>query len=151
MEIKLDDLSASAVRALLAEHAAHMLSNSPKGSCHFLDDTALQGPDVSFWMAWEGNALAGCSALRQHDAMLGEVKSMRTHADFLRRGVAAALLAHLIGEARARGLKRISLETGSGPVFEPAIALYRRFGFVDCPPFADYRADPFSRFMTLAL
>ncbi len=151
MAIKLDDLSASAVRALLAEHAAHMLTNSPKGSGHFLDVTALQGPDVSFWTTWEGDALAGCVALRQHDAVLGEVKSMRTHAGFLRRGVAAALLTHLIGEARARGLERISLETGSGRVFEPAIALYRRFGFVDCPPFADYRADPFSRFMTLAL
>jgi putative acetyltransferase len=146
-----DDLSGSDVRALLEEHFAGMLSNSPKDSCHFLDVEGLKGPGVTFWTIRENGVLAGMGAMKQHDAALGEIKSMRTAVSFLRRGVAAAMLAHIIGEARARGLSRLSLETGSSPAFEPALALYRAHGFVDCPPFADYRPDPFSRFMTLEL
>ena len=151
MHIIEDDLSGRAIRALLEEHFAGMLANSPPGSCHFLDFEGLKGPGVTFWSIWDGEALAGMGALKQHDAVLGEVKSMRTQRDHLRRGVAAVMLRHIMAEARARGLLRLSLETGSGPAFEPAIALYRAHGFVDCPPFADYRPDPFSRFMTLEL
>lgn len=151
MRIIEDDLTQPAVRALLEEHMASMLANSPKDSCHFLDVDGLRAPDVTFWTAWIGDDLAGCGALKRHDAALGEVKSMRTHGDFLRRGVAAAILSHLLAEARAIGLRQISLETGNGPTFEPAHALYFSHGFVECPPFADYQPDPFSRFMTLAL
>lgn len=146
-----DDLSGAAVRALLEEHFAGMLANSPPDSCHFLDFDGLKGPGVTFWSVWDGDDLAGMGALKVHDATLGEVKSMRTHADQLRKGVAALMLRHIIAQARARGLARLSLETGSGPAFEPALALYRTHGFVDCPPFADYRPDPFSRFLTLEL
>lgn len=146
-----DDLSGSDVRALLEEHFAGMLANSPKDSCHFLDVEGLKGPGVTFWTIREDGQLAGMGAMKQHDAALGEIKSMRTAASFLRRGVAAAMLEHIIGEARGQGLVRLSLETGSGAAFEPALALYRAYGFVDCPPFADYRPDPFSRFMTLEL
>jgi putative acetyltransferase len=146
-----DDLSGSDVRALLEEHFAGMLANSPKDSCHFLDVEGLKGPGVTFWTIREDGQLAGMGAMKQHDAALGEIKSMRTAASFLRRGVAAAMLEHIIGEARGRGLVRLSLETGSSAAFEPALALYRAYGFVDCPPFADYRPDPFSRFMTLEL
>jgi putative acetyltransferase len=151
MRIIEDDLSGAAIRALLEEHFAGMLANSPPGSCHFLDVEGLKRPGVTFWSIWDGESLAGMGALQQHDAVLGEVKSMRTHADHLRKGVAAVMLRHIIAEARGRGLTRLSLETGSAAAFEPAIALYRRHGFVDCPPFADYRPDPFSRFMTLEL
>jgi putative acetyltransferase len=155
MHIIEDDLSGPPIRALLEEHFAGMLANSPEGSCHFLDFDGLKGPGVTFWSIWDGpegrGALMGCGALKQHDAVLGEVKSMRTHADHLRKGAAAIMLEHILSEARARGLARLSLETGSGPAFEPAHALYRRYGFVDCPPFADYRPDPFSRFMTLEI
>jgi putative acetyltransferase len=151
MRITEDDLSGPAIRALLEEHFAGMLANSPKDSCHFLDFDGLKGPGVTFWSVWEEEALMGCGALKQHDAALGEIKSMRTHADHLRKGAAAVMLRHIIAEARARGLARLSLETGSGPAFGPALALYRAHGFVDCPPFADYRPDPFSRFMTLDL
>jgi putative acetyltransferase len=146
-----DDLSGSAIRALLEEHFAGMLANSPPDSCHFLDFDGLKGPGVTFWSIWDGESLAGMGALKVHDATLGEVKSMRTHADHLRKGVAAAMLRHIVAEARAAGLARLNLETGSGPAFEPALALYRAHGFVDCPPFADYRPDPFSRFLTLEL
>lgn len=148
MRVMEDDLSGAQVRALLEQHFAAMRANSPEGSCHFLDLDGLRAPDVTFWSVWNGHDLAGMGALKQHDGVLGEVKSMRTHARHLRKGVAALMLAHIIGEARARGLSRLSLETGSGPAFDPAIALYRAHGFADCPPFPDYRPDPFSRFMT---
>lgn len=143
-----DDLSGAAIRALLEQHFAGMLANSPAGSCHFLDFDGLNAPDVTFWSIHEGDRLAGCGALKMLDAEHGEIKSMRTADAFLRRGVAARMLEHIIAEAQHRGVGRLSLETGSGAAFEPAIALYRRYGFADCPPFACYKPDPFSRFMT---
>ncbi len=143
-----DDLSGAATRALLEQHFAGMLANSPAGSCHFLDFDGLNAPDVTFWSIHEGDRLAGCGALKMLDAAHGEIKSMRTADAFLRRGVAARMLEHIIAEAQHRGVGRLSLETGSGAAFEPAIALYRRYGFADCPPFACYKPDPFSRFMT---
>lgn len=143
-----DDLSGAAIRALLEQHFAGMLANSPAGSCHFLDFDGLRAGNVTFWSIHDGDTLAGCGALKQLDAARGEIKSMRTADAFLRRGVAARMLDHIIDEARWRGLARLSLETGSGAAFEPAIALYRRYGFDDCAPFADYKPDPFSRFMT---
>jgi putative acetyltransferase len=144
-----DDLSGPEIRALLEVHFAGMLANAPEGSCHFLDFEGLKAPGVTFWSIWEGDQLAGCGALKQHDAVLGEVKSMRTHADHLHKGMGAKMLEHIIAEAR--GLTRLSLETGTSPAFDPAHRLYERFGFIDCPPFADYQPDPFSRFMTLEL
>ena len=146
-----DDLSGAAIRALLAQHFAGMLANSPAGSCHFLDFDGLNAPDVTFWSIHRGDALAGCGALKMLYAAHGEIKSMRTHDGFLRQGVAALMLDHIISEARRRGVRRLSLETGSSPAFEPALALYRRYGFEDCTPFADYKPDPFSRFMTRGL
>lgn len=146
-----DDLSGAAIRALLERHFAGMLANSPAGSCHFLDFDGLRAGDVTFWSIHRGGDLAGCGALKMLDAAHGEIKSMRTHDEFLRQGVAARMLGHILAEARARGAGRLSLETGSSPAFEPALALYRRYGFEDCEPFADYKPDPFSRFMTRAL
>ena len=98
-----------------------------------------------------GGAIAAVGALRTHPGELGEVKSMRTHPGRLRRGVGAALLDHIISEATARGLRRLSLETGSGPAFDAAVALYRRRGFRDGGPFADYAASGFNRFLHLDL
>lgn len=146
-----DDLSGAPIRALLEVHFAGMLANSPAGSCHFLDFDGLRAGGVTFWSIHKGDELAGCGALKLIDSRHGEIKSMRTAEAFLRQGVAARMLAHIVGEARERGLERLSLETGSGPAFEPALALYRAHGFEDCDPFADYRPDPFSRFMTRAL
>ena len=151
MRIIRDDLEGAEIRALLSAHMTHMLGNSPKDSCHFLDLTGLRQPNVHFWSIWDGDALAGMGALLVHDAQLGEIKSMRTHDGHLRRGVAARMLRHIIDQARQMGLSRLSLETGSGPAFDAAHGLYLRFGFAYGPPFADYVADPFSRFMTLEL
>ena len=150
-QIATDDLSAPDIRALLQQHFDAMLATSPAGSCHFLDFDGLVDPAVTFWAIREDAALAGCGALREIDARHGEIKSMRTADSHLRRGAAARMLDHIIAEARARGYRRLSLETGSGEAFEPAINLYRRRGFVDCGPFGDYRDDPFSRFMTRIL
>jgi putative acetyltransferase len=151
MHIIEDDLSGSEIRALLQSHFAGMLANSPKDSCHFLDFDGLRSPGVTFWSIWDGAALAGCGALRELDPAHGEIKSMRTHADHLRKGAGAAMLRHIIATARSRGYTRLSLETGSGDAFDAAQALYLRHGFAFCPPFGDYREDPFSRFMTLPL
>lgn len=151
MNIIEDDLTGTEIRTLLETHFAGMLSSSPPGSCHFLDIDGLNAPDVTFWSIWEGDALLGCGALRALSPTQGEIKSMRTHADHLRKGVGAAMLRHIISEARQRGYVRLSLETGSSEAFLPARALYESFGFEYCPPFGDYVDDPFSRFMTLAI
>ena len=151
MEIKVDDLSGAGVRALLEEHLRHMHSVSPPESVHALDLRALRRPEVSFWTVWEGEELLGCGALKELDARHGEIKSMRTAAAHLRKGVAARLLEHILAEAGRRGYTRLSLETGSQDYFEPARRLYARFGFTYCEPFADYTEDPNSVYMTRTL
>ena len=151
MEIRLDNLRGAQIIGLLNEHLHSMTLHSPPESVHALDVEALRQPDVSFWTAWEAGELLGCGAIKQLDACHGEIKSMRTAAGHLRRGVAAALLQHIVGEAKRRSYQRQSLETGSAPAFAPARNLYARFGFVPCEPFADYLPDPHSVFMTRTL
>ena len=152
IEIREGGLDDRQVIALLRVHAQGMLDNSPAESCHFLDLSGLKTPDISFWSAWEGETLAGIGALKRIDSTQGEIKSMRTAPGKLRTGTGAAILSHILGAARAMGVKRLSLETGSGEAFEPATALYRKFGFTDCAAFGEYSADdPFSRFMTRLL
>lgn len=151
MQIREGGLDDPQVIALLRLHAESMLAHSPPGSCHFLDLSGLQAPEVTFWSGWDGDTLATIGALRALGGGAGEIKSMRTAPAQLRRGRAAAMLAHIVTEAQARGYARLSLETGTSPPFDAAIALYQRFGFVDCAPFGDYRPDPFSRFLTRAV
>lgn len=151
MRIVEDDLSGAKVAELLSGHLAGMARHSPPENVHALDLEALRAPDITFWTAWEDLELIGCCALKELDASHGEIKSMRTARAHLRRGVAAALLRHLIDESRRRSYRRLSLETGSGKAFAPANSLYKKFGFDYCGPFSDYRADSFSRFMTLTL
>lgn len=151
MDIRVDDLSSTATQALLRLHLMGMQSNSPPGHVFALDLSGLQTPNVTVWSAWQGDDICGIGALKQFDGTSGEIKSMRTHPDYLRRGVAAALLEHIINEARARGLQRLSLETGSGDAFEPALALYRRRGFVNGEAFSDYEKSDFNQFLHLAL
>jgi putative acetyltransferase len=151
MDIRTDDLTSPAVIELLAEHLRSMHAQSPPESVHALDLAGLKQPGIRFWAAWEGAELLGCGALRELDAAHAEIKSMRTARRHLRRGVAAAMLAHLITEAHRRGYRRLSLETGSMAAFAPARALYARFGFRYCDPFGDYVEDPNSVFMRLDL
>ena len=149
--IRRDDLTGAATRALLALHLAGMQASSPPGSVFALDLSGLLQPAVTVWSAWRGAAIAGVAALKVLGDGTAEIKSMRTHPDHLRRGVAAALLDHIVAEARARGLRRLSLETGSGPVFEAALALYRARGFTNGEPFSDYAPSAFNQFLHLAL
>ncbi len=151
MQIKLDDLSGTEIRALLEEHLRRMYELSPPESVHALDIEKLRQPDVTFWTVWADGDLLGCGALRELDPKHGEIKSMRTSRAHLRRGVGRAVLEHIIREARTRGYERLSLETGSMKAFEPARQLYERFGFAYCPPFGDYWDDPNSVFMTKRL
>ena len=150
-EIRKDDLSGEAARSLLALHLAGMHTHSPPGSVFALDLSELRVPEVTVWTAWRDDAIAGIGALRILADGTGELKSMRTHPDFLRKGVAAALLDHMIAEARKRGLTRLGLETGSGPAFDPALALYGSRGFVEGDAFSEYARSCFNRFLHLPL
>lgn len=151
LTIREDDLSGAATRELVALHLAGMHENSPPESVFALDYSGLTQPGVTLWSAWLGEAIAGMGALKMLGDGVGELKSMRTHPDHLRKGVAGQLLDHIIAEARRRGLTRLSLETGSGSAFEPALVLYRQRGFVDGDAFADYQPNPFSQFLHLTL
>ena len=151
MRIELDDLSGQEVRALLREHLANMHELSPPESVHALDLSKLRGPDITFWTIWDGSLLLGCGALKELSPAHGEVKSMRTPKALRRKGAGRAILTHIVAEARARGYRRLSLETGSHAAFAPAQNLYRSFGFTPCGPFADYKPDPNAVFLTLEL
>jgi putative acetyltransferase len=151
MRIEVDDLTRADVRALLSGHLAEMRATSPACSVHALDVDALGEPGVTVWAARDGAALLGCGALLELDPTHGEIKSMRTSATARGRGVGAGVLGALLDEARSRSYRRVSLETGSAAFFAPARRLYARAGFVECAPFAGYRPDPASVFMTLDL
>ena len=150
-EIRRDDLSGDNSRALLALHLQGMRSNSPPESVYALDPSGLRSAGVHVWSVWEGEAVVAIGALKEMGDGTGEIKSMRTHPDHLRRGASRRLLDHIIAEAVALGLSRLSLETGSGEPFEPALALYRSRGFVNGEPFANYRPSPFNQFLHLPL
>ncbi|NII74176.1 putative acetyltransferase [Dyella sp. SG562] len=152
MDIRLDrDLTDHRIISLLQEHLRDMARHSPPESIHALDLDGLRRPELSFWTVWDGEDLLGCGALKQLDAAHGEIKSMRTANAHRCRGVAAAMLRHLLDLAAARSYRRLSLETGSMAAFEPARRLYASFGFDFCGPFDSYVDDPNSVFMTRLL
>ena len=150
-EIRDENLSSDLARDLVHFHLEGMHAHSPPGSVFALDYSGLTSPEVTVWAAWQADKIAGMGALKDLGGAVGELKSMRTHPEFLRRGVAAALLEHIIGVARSQRMKRLSLETGSGSYFEPALSLYRRRGFVDGDEFADYKRSAFNQFLHLYL
>ncbi len=151
IHIKQDDLSSEYVQSLVAEHLAGMHSHSPPGHVHALAIQSLQASGVTFLTAWDEGFLCGCGALKELDPDTGEVKSMRTRATFLRRGIGQAILDEIVHIARQRGYSRLLLETGTGEAFEPAHALYRRNGFERREAFGDYTATDFNVFMGRAL
>ena len=146
-----DDLRGPEIAALLREHVQSMHDTSPVDSIHTLSLDALRSPNITMFTAWQDAELLACGALKELDSQTGEIKSMRTVGAHLGRGYASEILHHIIGIARERGYRRLYLETGSSPAFEPAHALYRKAGFTYCGPFANYKADPFSRFMVFPL
>lgn len=151
MLIKLDSLDDGAVVGLLEEHLADMYANSPAESVHALDITALKDAAISFYSCWQSQQLMGCVAIKMMTAESAEIKSMRTATAARQSGVATLLLEHLLVIAQQRGVKTLYLETGSMDFFKPARSLYQKFGFDFCPPFADYKADPHSYFMSRTL
>lgn len=151
MELVQGDLESADVVALLQAHLDGMAALSPPESVHALGLEELRRPEVTFWSLRQDGDLLGCGALKELDSSQGEIKSMRTAERHLRKGVAATLLRHILAEAKARGYRRLSLETGSTDGFAAAQTFYERFGFVDCAPFGDYRVDPYSRYMTLEI
>lgn len=148
MIIRKGGLDDPQVIALLKLHVESNLAQSPPESCHVLDLQKLKAADITFWSAWEGDALMGVGALKRLSADHGEVKSMHTAKAARRRGVGAAMLDVIVSAARAAGMRRVSLETGSQDYFAPARALYARHGFVPCAPFGGYTLDPNSMYFT---
>lgn len=150
-EIREDDLTGEQTRGLVALHLAGMHANSPPCGVSALDLSGLRTPNVTVWTAWAGDRAAAIGALKMHGDGTAEVKSMRTHPDFLRKGAAAAILETIVASATASGAHRLSLETGSGPAFEPALTLYRRRGFCNGDRFGDYEQSDFNQFLHLDL
>ena len=136
---------------LMDRHAADCSAESPPESCHRMDPADLARPDIAFFVGRVDGVPVSMGAVMDLGRGEGELKSMHVLAEWRGRGLSRQMLAHLLAEARAMGLRRVSLETGVQPIFAPARALYARTGFTDCPPFAGYRPDPASCFMTLAL
>jgi putative acetyltransferase len=139
------------VQALLEYHLRTARSETAAGSAHALDLDGLTSDDMMFWSAWDIDTLLGVGALKRLSRSHGEIKSMHTVEGSRRIGVGTAMLRHIIEAARAAGMSRLSLETGSWAYFKPARALYKGHGFVECPPFGSYVEDPNSVFMTLEL
>jgi putative acetyltransferase len=151
IKIKIDDLFGSEISEFLEEHIREMKSVSPPESKHALDLEGLRKPEITFWTVWDDDRLVGCGAIKKLDAERAEIKSMRTIASYRKQGIASMLLQHILNEAKQRGYRYISLETGSMPFFEPARNLYAKNGFEYCAPFSTYREDPNSIFMTRKL
>lgn len=151
MKMEIDNLSGEAIALFLDEHIADMKSVSPPESKHALDLEGLREPEITFWSIREGNKILGCAALKHLSADHAEIKSMRTSPASRGNGIASYMLQYILDTARHRGYLKLSLETGSMPYFEAARKLYEKFGFVRCLPFADYKEDPNSLFMTKTL
>lgn len=151
LKIVEEDPSGEAVARLIAYHLEQMHRWSPAESVHALPAERLREDDVTFYAAWSEGCLAGCGALKSLAPGHGEIKSMRVAPEFLGKGVGEAILLHLLAQARNRGCSRVSLETGKGAAFDPALRLYAKHGFSPCPPFADYVADGFSQCLSRAL
>ena len=149
--IAADPLESEDVLALLGLHLAEMHANSPACKVHALDAERLKQPGVTFYAARKDGELAAVGALKRLGEGQGEIKSMRAAQDWRGTGAGEAILLHLIAQARAEGMTWLGLETGQGPVFEPAHALYRKHGFAPCDAYADYVIDDFSTCMGLDL
>lgn len=147
MHIREDDLTGPEIIALVQDHLDHMYAITPPESIHSLGIEALKVPEITVWSVWTGDELMGCGALKALDAQRGEIKSMRTALVHRRKGVAALMLQHILQEAQRRRYTWIGLETGAREDFDPARALYAKYGFRERGPFGSYGPDPNSFFM----
>ena len=136
------------VNELLKKHFVELRAASPEGSAHVLDIPGLKIPSIKFWSLWENDKLMGCGALKFLDKDHGEFKSIRVHNDYRNRGNGIKVIKHLIEEAKKLNIKRISIETGAGKFFEPARKLFQKCEFKPCEPFAHYKKDINSLYLT---
>ena len=136
------------VNELLTKHFIELRAASPEGSAHVLDILGLKIPSIKFWSLWKDEKLFGCGALKFLDKEHGEFKSIRINDNFRNRGNGVKIIEHLIGEAKKLGIKKISIETGAGKFFEPARKLFKRCNFEKCKPFAHYKEDINSIYLT---
>tara|TARA_B100001057_G_C22305219_1_gene739874 strand:- start:93 stop:560 length:468 start_codon:yes stop_codon:yes gene_type:complete len=139
------------VNQLLKNHFIELRTASPEGSVHVLDIIGLKIPSIKFWSLWEKNQLMGCGALKFLEKDHGEFKSIRIHDNFKGKGNGTKIINHLINEAKKLNIKRISIETGSGSFFTPARKLFNKCGFKPCAPFAHYKEDINSLYLTKLL
>jgi putative acetyltransferase len=151
MNITDGGLDDARVQALLTYHFTTARAETGRGSAHALDLGGLKSPDIQFFSVWDADNVVAIGALKRLSTSHGEIKSMHTDKSYRRKWAGSAMLRHIIARARKMGLARLSLETGSWPYFIPAHALYKRHGFIECPPFGDYVPDPNSVFMTMEL
>lgn len=151
IQIGRDNLRDGQVVSLLNQHLSQMGQYSPKESIHALDNKQLKDASISFWSARVEDRVVGCGALKAFAPRCGEVKSMKTHPAYIRKGIAALLLEAIISEAKIRGYRALYLETGTHEAFNPAVALYRSFGFNLSQPFGEYQFDPYSQFFKKSL
>ena len=136
------------VNELLTKHFVELRAASPEGSAHVLDIPGLKVPSIKFWSLWEDKKLIGCGALKFLDEDHGEFKSIRIHDDFRKQGQGINVINHLINEAKKLKIKRLSIETGAGNFFIPARKLFKSCGFEPCEPFAHYKEDVNSVYLT---
>ena len=136
------------VNELLKKHFIELRAASPEGSAHVLDIPGLQVPSIKFWSLWENENLLGCGALKFLEESHGEFKSIRVHDNFRKQGNGIKIIKHLIEEAKKLDIKRVSIETGAGSFFNPARKLFRNCNFEPCEPFAHYKKDINSIYLT---
>ena len=136
------------VNELLTKHFIELRAASPEGSAHVLDIPGLKVPSIKFWSLWDEKKLIGCGALKFLDKEHGEFKSIRIHDNFRNQGQGINVINHLINEAKKLKIKRLSIETGAGDFFIPARKLFRKAGFIECEPFAHYKEDINSVYLT---
>tara|TARA_B100001027_G_C16218223_1_gene308499 strand:+ start:530 stop:997 length:468 start_codon:yes stop_codon:yes gene_type:complete len=136
------------VNELLIKHFIELKSVSPKESTHVLDIPGLKVKSIKFWSLWKGKKLLGCGALKFLDKEHGEFKSIRIHDNFRKKGYGVMVINHLINEAKKLKIKRLSIETGAGDFFKPARSLFKKCSFEPCQPFANYKKDKNSIYLT---
>ena len=139
------------VHELLTKHFIELRAASPEGSAHVLDIPGLKTPSIKFWSLWQNDMLMGCGALKFLDKKHGEFKSIRIHDNFRRAGNGINVVNHLIKEAKKLNITRLSIETGAGDFFKPARILFKKCGFETCTPFAHYKEDVNSLYLTKTL
>ena len=136
------------VHELLTKHFVELRAASPEGSAHVLDIPGLKDKSIKFWSLWQNEMLMGCGALKFLEKYHGEFKSIRIHDNFRNKGNGIKIIDHLIEEAKKLDIKRISLETGAGKFFDPARKLFKKCDFKPCKPFAHYKEDINSIYLT---